>query len=82
MAGQVTGEANRDAKTDPSIVTWGRRALVLVVVGLAVQLGATFYWSPATFIVSAAVGLPCVLLGAGVFGWAVVRARLRAGGGS
>ena len=74
MAGDVTPDAG--------IVTWGRRALVLVVVGLGVQLATTFYWSPITFIVSAAVGLPCVLLGAGVFGWAVLRARRRQGGGS
>jgi hypothetical protein len=61
-------------------VAWGRRALVLVVVGLALQLVATLRWSPATFLLSAAVGLPCVLLGAAVFGWAVLRGR--AGGSS
>jgi hypothetical protein len=69
-------------KTDQSIVTWGRRALVLVIVGLLLQLAATFYWSPMTFIVSAAIGLPFVVLGAGVFGWAVLRRRLRDGAGS
>jgi hypothetical protein len=61
-------------------VAWGRRALVLVVVGLTLQVVATFRWSPATFLLSAAVGLPCVLLGAAVFGWAVLRGR--AGGSS
>jgi hypothetical protein len=60
-----------------TVVRWGRRALGLVVVGLALQIAATFYWSPATFIISAAVGLPCVLVGAAVFGWAVVRGRGR-----
>jgi hypothetical protein len=74
----VAGDVNPDA----GVVTRGRWALVLVVIGLGVQLAATFYWSPMTFIVSAAVGLPCVLLGAGVFGWAVLRARMRPGGGS
>jgi hypothetical protein len=68
--------------TDPSVTRWGRRALVLVVVGLLLQLGATFSWSPATFIVSAAIGLPLVLVGAALFGWAVLRDRLRAGGPS
>jgi hypothetical protein len=68
--------------TDPGIVTGGRRALVLVIVGLALQLAATFYWSPMTFIVSAAIGLPFVVLGAAVFGRAVLRRRLRDGAGS
>jgi hypothetical protein len=57
------------------VVSWGRWALVLVMVGLALQIGATFVWSPATFVLSAAVGLPFVLLGAGVFGLAVWRSR-------
>jgi hypothetical protein len=66
-----------ELKTEERIVTWGRRALLLVVVGLVLQIAATFHWSPATFIVSAAVGLPCVLLGAGLFVWSVLRARIR-----
>ncbi len=36
----------------------------LVIFGLVVQLAASFFWSPATFIVSAALGLPLVLAGA------------------
>jgi hypothetical protein len=63
--------------TDGTIVSWGRRAFALVVIGLVLQILATLYWSPATFIMSAAVGLPFVLLGAAVFGWAVLRARRR-----
>jgi hypothetical protein len=59
------------------IVSWGRRALALVVAGLMLQILATLYWSPATFMMSAAVGLPFVLLGAAVFGWTVLRARSR-----
>jgi uncharacterized membrane protein YidH (DUF202 family) len=60
-----------------TVVTWGRRALALVVAGLVLQILATFYWSPATFLMSAALGLPFVLLGAAIFGWAVLRARSR-----
>jgi hypothetical protein len=63
------------------VVRWGRRALVLIVVGLVLQLGATFYWSPATFILSAAIGLPFVLVGAAVFGVTVLRAPIRDGSG-
>jgi hypothetical protein len=69
-----------ELKTDERIVVWGRRALVLVVVGLVLQIGASFHWTPATFILSAAIGLPCVLLGAAVFAWSVLRARIREGG--
>jgi hypothetical protein len=72
----VAGEMN----PPPAVVTWGRRALALVVVGLVLQIVATFYWTPATFILSAAVGLPAVVLGAAVFGWAVLRKPT--GGGS
>jgi hypothetical protein len=52
----------------------------LVAVGLALQLVATFHWTPATFVVSAAIGIPCVLLGAAVFGLAVLRAPIRGEG--
>ena len=60
-----------------TVVSWGRRALLLVVTGLVLQILATLYWSPATFIMSAAVGLPFVVVGATVFGWAVLRERRR-----
>ena len=56
-----------------NIEIWGRRALLLVVLGLVLQLVAVFSWTPATFIVSAAVGLPLVLVGAGLFGLAVLK---------
>jgi hypothetical protein len=72
LAGEVT--------TGSGIVKWGRRALVLVVVGLLLQLAVAFYWSPITFILSAAIGLPFVILGAAVFGIAVLRVRIREGG--
>lgn len=61
------------------VIKWGRRGLGLVAVGLALQLVATFHWTPATFVVSAAIGIPCVLLGAAVFGLAVLRAPIRGG---
>jgi hypothetical protein len=64
------------------VTRWGRRALGLVVVGLVLQLAATFVWSPATFILSAAVGLPAVLLGAAVFGFTVLKTAIRDGGPS
>jgi hypothetical protein len=64
-------------KTDDRVINWGRRGLGLVAVGLAVQLVATFHWTPATFVVSAAIGIPCVLLGAAIFGLAVLRAPIR-----
>jgi hypothetical protein len=44
-----------------------RRAAVVGGTGLVVQLGAAFHWTPATFILSASVGLPLVLLGGALF---------------
>ena len=72
----MAGEVNKDSR----VVKWGRRGLALVVVGLALQLVATFHWTPATFVVSAALGIPCVLLGAAMFGFTVLRAPIRQGG--
>jgi hypothetical protein len=56
-----------------------RRALALVVAGLAVQLGCAFFWTPGTFILSALVGMPLVLAGA-LLGW-LSRSRAESGGG-
>jgi hypothetical protein len=50
-----------------------RRAAVVAGVGLLVQLAASFYWTPLTFIASAAIGLPLVGVGALLFLKAVVR---------
>ena len=72
MAAEVT--------KDQRVVAWGRRGMGLVVVGLTVQLVATFHWTPATFVVSAALGIPLVLLGAAVFGLAVLRAPIKGEG--
>jgi hypothetical protein len=41
-----------------------RIGIVLVMAGLVVQTAAAFFWSPATFLLSAGVGLPLVLAGA------------------
>ena len=60
-----------------NIEIWGRRALVLVALGLLIQMIAVFSWSPATFIVSAAVGFPLVLAGAALFGLAVWKRQPR-----
>jgi hypothetical protein len=40
-----------------------RRAALLVLAGLLVQLFATLYWTPLTFVLFTAVGVPLVLLG-------------------
>ena len=56
-----------------------RRAAALVLAGLLVQLAASFYWRPGTFIVAAVVGVPLVLLGSVVFLRAVVRLMKRKG---
>ncbi len=58
-----------------AVERWGRVGLLLVVAGLGTQLLATFRWSPGMFIISAAVGVPLVVAGAAVFGWAVLRGR-------
>ena len=44
-----------------------RRAAVLVGLGLSVQLVAALHWTPATFILSAAIATPLVLAGGVLF---------------
>jgi hypothetical protein len=44
-----------------------RRAAVVGGLGLLVQLVAALHWTPATFILSAAIGAPLVLVGGGLF---------------
>ena len=53
-----------------------RRSAVVGGLGLALQLGAALHWTPATFILSAAIGLPLVLVG-GVMFLAAVWKNLR-----
>lgn len=77
----MAAEVNR-RKDAEWLVKWGRRGLTLVAVGLGLQLVATFYWTPATFVLSAALGIPCVLIGAAVFGLTVLRAPIHEGTGS
>jgi hypothetical protein len=50
-----------------------RRAAVVAGAGLLVQIAASFYWTPLTFIASAAVGLPLVGVGGLLFLRAVFR---------
>ena len=50
-----------------------RRAAVVGGLGLLVQLAAAFHWTPMTFILSATLGPPLVLLGGVLFLAAVWR---------
>jgi hypothetical protein len=50
-----------------------RRAAIVGGLGLAVQLAAAFHWTPATFILSATIGVPLVLVGGVLFLAAVWR---------
>jgi hypothetical protein len=50
-----------------------RRAAIVAGLGLAVQLAAAFHWTPATFILSATIGAPLVLVGGALFLAAVWR---------
>ena len=50
-----------------------RRAAAVVGIGLALQFVAALHWTPATFILSAALGLPLVIVGALLFLAAVWR---------
>jgi hypothetical protein len=56
-----------------------RRAAVVSGIGLGVQLAASLHWTPLTFILSAAVGLPLVLAGALMFLLAVLRIMKKKG---
>jgi hypothetical protein len=62
------------ALSTPANVRAVRRALLLVIVGLCVQLGCAFFWSPAAFLLSALLGMPLVILGA-LWAW-LRRARI------
>ena len=50
-----------------------RRAATWAGLGLALQLVASFYWTPGTFVLSVAVGIPLVLAGGVQFTIAVLR---------
>jgi hypothetical protein len=57
----------------PDVARKIRRAAGLAGLGLAMQLGAAFHWTPATFILSATIGAPLVLIGGALFLAAVWR---------
>jgi hypothetical protein len=44
-----------------------RRSCVVAGLGLAIELAAAIHWTPATFILAAAVGTPLVLIGGLMF---------------
>jgi hypothetical protein len=50
-----------------------RTAAIVTGGGLGLHLFAALHWTPATFILSATIGLPLVVLGAGLFLRAVWR---------
>jgi hypothetical protein len=50
-----------------------RRAAAVTGAGLALQLAASFHWTPGTFVLSAAAGIPLVLAGSVLFVVAVLR---------
>jgi len=52
-------------KTPPSRQI--QRAAVITTAGLVAQLISALHWTPATFILSAVIGLPLVLLGSLMF---------------
>jgi hypothetical protein len=69
----VASGAAVSALDRPANVRAVRRALGLVMVGLSVQLAGAFFWSPATFLLSALIGMPLVVAGV-LVGW-LARAR-------
>ena len=50
-----------------------RRGATWAGLGLALQLVASFHWTPGSFVLSAAVGIPLVLAGSLQFVVAVLR---------
>jgi hypothetical protein len=56
-----------------------RRAASVAGLGLVLQLGAALHWTPVTFILSAAVGVPLVLAGTVLFLRAVWRNMKKTG---
>jgi hypothetical protein len=57
-------------------VTHERRvqlATGLVIAGLAVQLAATAYWTPLTFVLFTLIGVPLVLAGVGFYALTVLK---------
>lgn len=44
-----------------------KRSAMVVAAGLAVQTITALHWTPGTFVVSAVIGVPLVLVGGGLF---------------
>ena len=67
MGGAVTN--------DPRVVhrIWLKRALLLIMIGLIVQLFCLTHVTPATFLIFAFFGVGAVVLGLVLFGVAVMR---------
>jgi ABC-type nitrate/sulfonate/bicarbonate transport system permease component len=73
----MTGGRSEDAASpgqlpDPS-TTAIKRATAVTALGLLVQLASSFYWTPITFVLAAALGLPLVGVGVVMFLRAVLR---------
>jgi hypothetical protein len=62
-------------------VRWIKRALLLIILGLVVQLFCLYAITPGTFMIFAGVGVTLVGAGLIIFVWAGVRARKRARSG-
>lgn len=58
----------------PAAAAGVRRGLAFVIAGLTVQLAGALRWTPGTFVASAVLAVPLVLLGVALF----VRAAWRA----
>ena len=54
---------------------WLKRAILLIVIGLIVELFSLFHVTPGTFLLFAFFGLGPVVVGLGLFAYAVIRAR-------
>ncbi|MBC8133281.1 MAG: hypothetical protein H7X95_09905 [Deltaproteobacteria bacterium] len=63
----IAGNPAKETANATANATSFRRAIAITGLGLLVQLAASFYWTPLTFVLSAGLGLPLVLLGAALF---------------
>ena len=71
MAGEVNQPSVSSQPSAPARSM--RRAAIVAGSGLLAQLAASFHWTPLTFVLSAAIGLPLVAVGALMFLRAVIR---------
>lgn len=69
--------AGTGAMTDNNAkaTAWLKRALLLIIIGLVVQLFCLVHVTPATFMIFAMAGIGSMVLGLVMFGYAVVLAR-------